>query len=137
MAVRAEGDVAGLHIARLRHQLVADAVRAVDIFDPVFCREGIAFREVAGVVQLAGRDQVVVDQDHFVRIPDLREAHLLKFIRHKGDKNIVDHDAVDVDGDDLSGSDGFTSDVVRDDFFNQCHTHLLTPFRSRSGAAWP
>ena len=128
VAVRAKGDVSRLYITRLGHQLVADAVRPMDIFDTVLRGKSIALCEMAGVVDLAGRDQMVVDEDHPVGIPDSGEAHLLEFVRHKGDKDVVDHDPVHIDGDDLAGSHFFAPDIVRNDFFNESLSHHAPPF---------
>ena len=80
---------------------------------------------VAGVVQLAGGDEMIVDQDSPVRIPDLLKAHLLEFVFDKGNKNIVDHHAVDVHGDDVAGFDRVGADIVCEYFFNKGGSHTV------------
>ena len=143
MAVCAESDITGQDVAGFGHQLMADAVGAVDMFDAVFGGKGVALCEMTGIVQLAGGNEMVIDQDHSVGIPDFGKAHFLELFRDKGDENIVYHDAVDIDGNDLAGRYLFTADIVRDDFFNKGHSHIRhllshrTPCRFRSDAAWP
>ena len=108
---------AGFYISCLCHQLMADAVGAVHVPDAVLVAELIADVVMAGVVELAGGNEVVVDQDCAVRIPYLCKAHLFKFVFYKRDENIVDHDAVDIDRDDVAGFDAIGADIVCKNLF--------------------
>ncbi len=94
MAVSTEHDMTRLHIAGLRHKLMADAVAAVDIFDPVLFYKGITHTVMAGIVLLTGRYQVIVDQNDLVRIPDFLKSHLVKLVNDKRDHDVIEHDAV-------------------------------------------
>ena len=119
MGIRAKSHIARLHISRLRHELVADAIGAVHVLNAVLVAEIVADVVVAGVIELAGRNEVVVNEHGPVRIPDLLKAHLFELVFYKGNKNIVDHDAVHVHRDDVAGLDGGGADVMRENLFNQ------------------
>ena len=69
----------------------------------VFVAEIISDMVMAGVVELACGNEMIVDQDCAVRIPDLCKAHFLELVFDKRNKNIVDHDAVHIDRDDVAG----------------------------------
>ena len=97
---------------------MADAVGAVHIFYAVLVAELVADVVVAGIIQLAGRYQMVVDQDRFVRIPDPCESHLLELVFYKRNENIVDHHAVDIHGNDIAGFYGVSTDIMSKYFFN-------------------
>ena len=115
--VCAEGDVAGFNIAGFCHQLMADAVGTVHVLNSVFVTEIIADVVMAGVVELACGDKVIIDQDSPVRVPDLCKTHLLKFVLNKRNENIVDHDAVDIDRNDITGFYGAGADIVCKNLF--------------------
>ena len=129
MAVGAEHHVARLHIASLRHQLMADAVGTVHILYAELRRKFIASAEVSGIVGLAGRHQVVIDEHHLVRVPDLLKSHLGELVRHEGDENVVHHHPVHIHGDDIPGLGRGVAHIAADDFLNQCRAHLTPPFR--------
>ena len=125
MGVGAEDDLAGFGIAHLRHQLVADAVGAVDVGEVLFSGEGVAQLEMADVLDGGRRDHVVVDEADFIGVPDLLKPHLLKLFGDKGDEDVVDHHPVDVYGDDLAGGNGIRPGVSHNNLFNQCMSHRL------------
>ena len=103
MAVRPEHDVAGLHVPRLHHELVADSVRAVQVRDPLLSREVLARVVRAHIVHLARRHEVVADHDHALRVPDLLKAHLTELGDDERHHDVVAHQPVRADNDDLSG----------------------------------
>ena len=123
MAVCTENYIAGFYVSGLCHQLMADTVTSMYIFHAVFFNEFISFAEMTGVIHLAGRNQMVVDQNYLVRVPELCKAHLFKFIRHKGNKDIVDHDSVHVGGNNITGFDIADASVVFQDLFNNSIAH--------------
>ncbi len=49
------------------------------------------------IVHLACRNEVVVDQNDFIRVPQFGKSHLLEFIADKRDEDIMNHDSVHVD----------------------------------------
>ena len=73
---------------------------------------------MTGIVQLACRHEMVIDEDRLVRIPDLGKSHLFELVFYKRDKNIVDHDAVHIDRDDIAGLYGSGTDVMCEYLFN-------------------
>ena len=77
---------------------MADTVASVYMFHAVFFSKCISNMEMSGVIHLAGRNEVVIDQNHLVRIPQLLKSHLFKFFSDKRDKDVVDHDAVHING---------------------------------------
>ena len=89
---------------------------------PVFFSEGVADAKMSGVVHLARRNQMIVDQHHLVRIPEFRKPHFLKFFRHKGDENIMDHHPVHIRRYDLPGR-YVPADISPQNFFNDCFSH--------------
>ncbi len=125
VAVCTKYDVSRFYIESLRHKLMADAVASMDVFHAVFFHEGVADTEVPGIVHLACRHQMVVDQNDFVRIPELLKAHLFEFFRHEGDKDVMDHYPVHGDGNDISWFYGLFG-VAAYDFFNDGLSHGLS-----------
>ena len=89
MAVGTKYHVARFYIACLGHKLMADAVAPVNVFDAVLLHEGIAHAEMTGVVLLAGRNQMVIDQNHLIRIPYLCKAHLMELVHNERNHDIV------------------------------------------------
>ena len=69
MAVCTEYDVARFDIASLCHQLMADSVASVYVFHSVFLCKSISCMEMSGIIKLACRNKVVIDQDYLIRIP--------------------------------------------------------------------
>lgn len=53
---------------------MADAVTSVNIFDAILLYKCVSHAEMAGVVLLAGRNQMVIDQNNLIRIPYLGKA---------------------------------------------------------------
>ena len=123
MAVCTKYHIARFNITGLCHQLMADTVTSMYIFHAVFFNEFISLTEMAGIIHLTCRNEVVVDQHDFVRIPELCESHFFEFIRHKGNKDIVDHDSVHVGGNNITGFDIADTGVVFQDFFDNCIAH--------------
>ena len=121
--VRTENNIAGFNVTGFCHQLMADTVTSVYIFHAIFFSEFISFAKMTGIIHLTGRNQMVVDQNHLVRIPELCKAHLFEFVSHEGNKDIVDHDSVYVSGHNVSGFDIRYAGVVFQDFFNNCIAH--------------
>ena len=80
--------------------------------------------EMSGIIQLACRYQMVVDQDYLIRIPESGESHFLKFISHKRNKNIMNHDSVYIDGHDISRFYCFAN-IISDNLLNNCLAHFL------------
>ena len=74
------------------------------MFHAVFFHKRISHPEMPRVSStwLAG-NEMVIDQDSPIRIPELCESHLLKLLRHKGDKNIMDHHPIHIYGDNITG----------------------------------
>ena len=123
MAVRSEDQVAGLHIARLGHELVADAVTPVQIRDTVLCRKLVRELVGADIVNLTGRYQVVADNHDLLGVPDLLKAHFLKFCRDEGHHDVVQHHAVRADRHNVAGLYR-VPDLCGNQLFNHCHFHL-------------
>ena len=61
MGVGSEDNLAGTGIAHLRHQLVADAVGAMEMGQPLLFDEGVADLEMTDVLDSRGRHQMVID----------------------------------------------------------------------------
>ena len=101
---------------------MADSVASVYVFHAVFLCKFIAFVEMSRIVHLACRNEVVVDQNDFIRVPQFGKAHLLEFIADKRDEDIMNHDSVHVDRHNVARFYVF-SGVVADDFFNYCIAH--------------
>ena len=118
MRVGAEHDIARFGVAHLGHELMADAVAAVYVSEAVFVCESIADLKVTDIFHSAGRNQMVVDEDHLVRVPQLFEAHFFEFLCYKWNENIVNHDPVHIYGDDLTRFYMVGTDIFFDDFFN-------------------
>ena len=103
MAVGSEYDVAGLYIPCFCHQLMADSVGTMNILHAILRGEGIAPLKVTRIVNLAGRYEVIVDQNNFIRIPELRKAHLLELVRHKRNKDVMNHHTIHIYGYNIAG----------------------------------
>ncbi len=103
MAVGSEYNVAGLYIPGFSHQLMADSVASMNILHAILLGEGIAPLKVTRIVNLAGRYEVIVDQNNFVRIPQLRKAHLFELFRYERNKDVMDHDTVHIYGYNVAG----------------------------------
>ena len=58
--------------------------------------------EMSGIILLTCRYKMVIDQNNLVRIPQLLKAHLLKFVRYKRNKDIMDHHSVNIDRHDIA-----------------------------------
>ena len=101
---------------------MADSVASVYVFHAIFLCKFIAFVEMSRIVHLACRNEVVVDQNDFIRVPQFGKAHLLEFIADKRDEDIMNHDSVHVDRHNVARFYVF-SGVVADDFFNYCIAH--------------
>ena len=95
----------------------------MDVGQAVLFRKLISNTVVSGVVQLAGRDQMVIDQDYLVRVPELGKAHLLKFVLDEGDENVVDHHPVHIDGDNIAAFGVCDAGIPAQQFFNECRSH--------------
>ena len=123
MAVRSEDQVTRLYIARLGHELVADAVAPVQIRDAVLCRKLV--RELIGsdIVNLTCRHQMVADNHDLLGIPELLKAHLFKFGRDEGHHDVVQHHAVRADRHNVAGLHR-VPDLCGNQLFNHCHFHL-------------
>ena len=89
MAVRSEHYMPRLYIACLRHQLMADAITSVNIFDAILLYKCVSHAEMAGVVLLAGRNQMVIDQNNLIRIPYLSKAHLVELVHDKRNHDVI------------------------------------------------
>ena len=135
MAVCSKDNVSRFDIERFCHELMADAVASVDVLHAVFFRKLIADSKMSRVIHLTCRHQMVVDQHHLVRIPESGKSHLFKFFRHKGDKDIMDHDPVHMDRDDIARL-YLMSHIAAYDLFDDCLSHSFIP-PVRSGGAWP
>ena len=61
---------------------------------PYFAANAFPTLKMTRIVYLAGRNQMVVDQNNFVRIPELRKAHFFKLFRHERNEDIVDHHTI-------------------------------------------
>ena len=138
MAVRTKYNVSRFYIEGFGHQLMADTVTSVDIFHAVFFCKCISNMEMTGVIHLACRNKVVIDQNHFIRIPQFLKSHFFKFFCHKRDKNIVNHDAVHIDRYDISRMNVMAY-IAAYNFFNDClsHNQSSSPFRRRMAFTRP
>lgn len=92
----------------------------------VLFSECISDAEVSRVVLLACRNEVIVDQNDLVRIPQLFKAHFFKFFSHERNKNVVDHDAVHIYDRDIARLYGL-SGIMFNDFLNYCLSHCILP----------
>ena len=87
--------------------------------------------EVSRIIQLAGRYEMVINQNCFIRIPELLKSHFFKFFSDKGDKNVMDHDPVHRNGSDITRLYLFAR-IMMNDLFNHCLAHIfLLPGQSR------
>ena len=138
MAICTKYDIARFYVTGLCHQLVADTVTSVHVFHTIFGCKNISHMEMSGVVLLACRYKMVIDQNNFVRIPEFLKAHLLEFVRYKRNKDIMDHHSVNIDRHDIARLYCFAC-VMSDNFLNDRLTHYFSPFRlspDRSVCAW-
>ncbi len=103
MAVCTKHDIARFDIPCFRHQLVADPIRAMDIFHAIFLHKFIANPKMSGIVHLTCGHQMVIDQHRLVCVPDFGKSHLLKLGCHKWYKNIMYHHAVHIHCHNLAG----------------------------------
>ncbi len=69
MGVRAEDDVARFGVAFFGHKLMADSVASVYMGESVFVCKCVANLKMTHILHSAGRHQMVVDQDDFIRVP--------------------------------------------------------------------
>ena len=139
MAVCAEYHISRLYIACLCHQLMADSVASVKIPDSIFRSKCIPHPVMADIVLLTGRNQMIIDQDHLIRIPDFRKSHLFKFFHNKGNHNIIQHHPVRMNRYDFSRPYTRSADIPGNDFFNDCLSHRASLLLSsvRFFSAWP
>ena len=105
MAVCTKDYIARLDVTGFGHQLVADTIASVDVFHAVFGGKSVTGTEMSRIIDLAGRNHVVVDQNDLVGIPELCKSHLFKFFGNEGNKDIMDHHAVNICGNDVTGFD--------------------------------
>ena len=82
---------------------MADSIAAMDVLHTIFCNEFVSDMKMACVIYLTGRNQMVVDQHCFVRIPNFLKSHFFKFFSDKRNENIVDHHTIYLNGDDVIG----------------------------------
>ena len=68
---------------------MANAVTSVNIFDAILLYKCVSHAEMASVVLLAGRNQMVIDQNNLIRIPDLSKAHLVELVHDKRDHDVI------------------------------------------------
>ena len=101
---------------------MTDSVAPVDIFHTILCCKCISDPEMSCVIHLTGRDQMIVDQYHLIRIPKLLKSHFFKFFRHKRNKDIMDHNPVHIYGYNVSRF-YFTAQIAAYDFFNDSLSH--------------
>ena len=126
MAVCTKYHVSGLHITSFRHQLMTDSVTSMYIFHSKFLCKLISHMEMSGIVQLTGRNQMIIDQHDFIRIPKLCKSHLFELLCNKRNENIVDHHSVHIYSHDISRFYRF-SHIISDNLLNNCLAHLLLP----------
>ena len=130
MGVGAEDNLTRTGIAHLRHQLVTDTVGTVEMGQSLFFDKGVANLEVADILDSRSRNQMVINQDDLVRVPNFGEAHLFELVDNERNKNIVNHHPVDFDRHDLAGTDVRSVGPPLDDLFNQCMSHRFFLLRS-------
>ena len=78
MAVGSEYNISWLYIQGFSHKLMADAIASVYMFHAVFLSKCISNMKMPGVIHLAGRNQMIIDQNNLVRVPQLFESHLFE-----------------------------------------------------------
>ena len=103
---------------------MADSIASVYVFHAIFLCKFIAFVEMSRIVHLACRNEVVVDQNDFIRVPQFGKAHLLEFVRYKRNKDIMDHHSVYIDSYNIAWFYGMTH-IVSYNLFDNCFAHLL------------
>ena len=138
MAVCTKYNITGFNITCLSHKLMTDTVTSVYVFHAIFSCKSISHMEMSGIILLTCRYKMVIDQNNLVRIPQLLKAHLLKFVRYKRNKDIMDHHSVNIDRHDIARLYCFAC-VMSDNFLNDRLTHYFSPFRlspDRSVCAW-
>ena len=137
MAVCTENNVSRFNVTGLCHQLMADTITSVDVRHAVFGCKCITDTKMPCIIQLAGRNQMVIDQNHFFRIIEFCKTHFFKFFCYKRNKNIMNHDAVYIHCDDIARFDIFSC-IMSDNLFNNCLAHclLLSLNPIRSAFAW-
>ena len=68
---------------------MADTVTSVNVFNAVLLHERVAHTEMAGIVLLAGWNQMIVNQDYLIRVPYFCEAHLMELVHDERNHDIV------------------------------------------------
>ena len=98
--------------------------------------ESATFTEMSGIIHLAGRKKMVIDQNRLIRIPDLLKSHLFEFIYDKRNHDVIHHNPVYLDRHDLSGFYGVSSYIMGNDLLYYCLSHTIL-LSDRCGLSWP
>ena len=80
--------------------------------------------EMSGVIKLTRRNKMIIDQNYFIRIPELLKSHFFEFLCNKWNKNIMDHHSVYIDSYNIAWFYGMTH-IVSYNLFDNCFAHLL------------
>ena len=127
MRVSSEYNVSWFGIPALCHELMADPIVSVNVFQSVFLYKRITNLKMPDIFHRTGRNQMIINQNHPVRIPQLCKSHLLKLFCNKRDKNIMDHHAVHIDCHDLSRGDCRGPCISFNNLFDNCISHAISP----------
>ena len=130
MRVGTEDNLTRTCISHLRHQLVADTVCTVEVGQSLFLDKSIANLEMAHILNRRGRNQMVINQNDLVRVPDFGESHFFEFVDNKRNKNIVNHHTVNINRYNLTRTNFRAVVSAHDDLFNQCMSHCFFLLRS-------
>ncbi len=118
MGICSEYNIAGLRIAHLRHKLMTDTVRPVEMLKSLLLHKGVPDLEMPYILHRTGRHQMVIDQHNLILIPDFLKSHLTEFIHHKRDKDIMYHHPVYFHRLDLSRRYGRLTGISHHNFLN-------------------
>ena len=118
--------------ALLHHQLVADALLE-DVGDAVLVGEVADDLVQAGGGDGVGRQDVVEDHDHALRIPE-RDLQLAEGLDRERAGDVVGHRVVDRGDDDLAGADCPAEPAGEDLFGQGTHAYFLLRPGANPGA---
>ena len=79
----------GFGVLMIGMELMADAVTSVNIFDTILLYKCVSHAEMAGVVLLAGRNQMVIDQNNLIRVPYFCKSHLVELVHDERDHDVI------------------------------------------------
>ena len=120
----------------LCHQLMADTIGPMYAGQSLLPGESVTYTEMSGIIHLAGRKKMVINQNRLIRIPDLLKSHLFEFIYDKRNHNVIHHNPVYLDRHDLSGFYGVSSYIMGNDLLYYCLSHAIL-LSGRCGLSWP